>query len=131
MPKNKDSSPTDGHNSPRRTRRGRPPKKGKIHSHKFDEKADSLLWDRLRNLNFKGLRFKHNFLLDHYRTNFLCHSERLAIEVRDTREMKEKELPRWDTKEIGSLELRILRFSNKEVLNEIDKVEEIIRDAIE
>ena len=43
--------------------------------------AETLLWSRLRNRQFRNLKFRRQVPLGHYIVDFYCHELRLVIEL--------------------------------------------------
>ena len=86
--------------------------------------AEDLLWHHLRNRALAGLKFRRQQAMGPYILDFYCHKRGLAIEVdggqhfEPEQEARDQERSRW----LESAGLRVLRFSNSEVLNRTDLV---------
>jgi very-short-patch-repair endonuclease len=90
--------------------------------------AEKVLWKCLRNRKLNGLKFRRQHPLDIFIADFYCHEKKLIIEldggIHDTLEQKEYDEGRsFELKEKG---FQILRFKNKEVLNNIEDVVQTI-----
>lgn len=86
-------------------------------------RSEEELWSRLRD-NQLGVRFRRQHPVFKYVVYFYCHSHRLAVEVDGTIHnvnwVKENDLAR--SEDLKSLGIKVLRFSNSEVTNEIENV---------
>jgi very-short-patch-repair endonuclease len=86
--------------------------------------AESCLWSKLRNRQLHGFKFRRQHQFGNYITDFYCHEAQLVIEcdglVHDTNEAWQHDQTR-DAYMIGQ-GLRVLRFSNDEVLNDTEAV---------
>ena len=89
-----------------------------------ETQAESYLWDKLRNRQIQGFKFRRQHQFGNYIADFYCHEAQLVIEcdglVHDTNEAWQHDQTR-DAYMIGQ-GLRVLRFSNEEVLNNIEVV---------
>ena len=88
------------------------------------------LWERLSKNQIEGLKFRRQHPILFYIADFYCHALHLIIEIdggyHDTIEQKVKDDER--TEHLKSNGITLIRFSNEEVLNNMDGViEEIIR----
>ena len=86
--------------------------------------AEILLWDKLRNRKLSGLKFRRQQHLEGYILDFYCHEVRLGIEV-DGKYHEEKEQKEFDeqrTQYLNEFGIEVIRFTNEEVLNNIDNV---------
>jgi len=86
--------------------------------------AELRLWSRLRHRQLKGLRFLRQRPIGSYIVDFYCPDVKLVVEVDGgqhyTKEMEKKDQVRENY--LWSLELRILRFNNLDVLKNTDGV---------
>ncbi|MCH7640363.1 MAG: endonuclease domain-containing protein [Bacteroidetes bacterium] len=91
---------------------------------------ERLLWSRLRRKQL-GIRFLRQRPVGDYVVDFLCPDAALVIEVdgRSHEGQFERDVIRQQF--IESQDLHILRFTNDEVLKEIDAVETRIADWLE
>ncbi|QED39088.1 endonuclease domain-containing protein [Antarcticibacterium arcticum] len=92
---------------------------------------EKLLWNRLKN-NSWGYKFRRQHPLHIFIVDFYCHSLKLVIEVdggyheSPAQKLKDKER----SEIIEFQDLTILRFSNEEVINRIEKVLVAIEEII-
>ncbi len=103
------------------------------HLRKFETNAEKLLWKELRKRKLNGVKFRRQHPLDSYIADFYCHEKRLVIEldgsIHNAGENKQYDDARSnDLNELGN---RIIRFSNDEVEEGLEKVLEKIREALD
>ena len=86
--------------------------------------AERLLWQQLRNRKFHGLKFRRQHPVSDFIADFYCHECNLIVELdgeyHNTSEQQQHDDGR--TYELKALDLKIIRFTNREVLEEIDSV---------
>ncbi|SMO35468.1 Very-short-patch-repair endonuclease [Saccharicrinis carchari] len=91
--------------------------------------AEKLLWDKLRNKQLAGLRFKSQHPMDIFIADFYCHQLMLVIEldggVHNTLEQQEYDKGR--TAELEAFGIKVIRFTNRQVINDLDNVLDKIR----
>ncbi|HNX01203.1 MAG TPA: endonuclease domain-containing protein [Candidatus Cloacimonadota bacterium] len=95
--------------------------------------AERKLWSRLRNKRLLGLKFYRQSGFGHYIADFYCPEKLLVIEV-DGSQHFEKEKAEYDTQRTAFFkehDIRVLRFTNYNVLTNLDGVMEYIRIFIE
>ena len=92
-------------------------------------KAEKIIWHELRRNNAKGYYFRRQHPIAWYIADFYCHKAKLVIELdgesHDTEEMKEHD--EWRNGVMENLEIKVLRFKNEQVFDELDKVIEEIK----
>ncbi len=86
--------------------------------------AEKKLWEYLKRKRMGGFKFRRQHPVGRYIVDFYCHAQKLVIEIDgDYHNVK---LQEWeDTERSKNLEewgLRIIRFSNQEVLDQIEQV---------
>ncbi len=92
---------------------------------------EQLLWEKLKDKKLLGLRFRPQHPMDIFIADFYCHALKLVIEVdggihksetqREYDLGREGELEKWD--------IKVIRFTNEEVENNIDYVINIIEKS--
>ena len=86
--------------------------------------AEKILWEKLRNNQIKGLKFRRQHPINLYIVDFYCHKLKLIIELdgdyHSLREQVSKDIER--TEALSLMGLEVIRFKNDEVLNDIDSV---------
>jgi len=95
-------------------------------------KAEKKLWQELRNRDLFKARWKAQHPIDIFVVDFYCHKYKLVIEVDGDIHLKEEIRERDDGREhdIEKLGISILRFTNKEIFENIESVKERILDEI-
>ncbi|HET9451716.1 MAG TPA: endonuclease domain-containing protein [Aggregicoccus sp.] len=86
--------------------------------------AEQLLWRLLRSRQIAGAKFRRQHALGPYILDFLCAEQRLAVEL-DGDQHAQPEQAGHDAERTRFLErhgLRVLRFSNREVLQDTEVV---------
>ena len=89
--------------------------------------AERLLWEKLRN-NQLGVRFKPQHPIEHFIADFYCHSVKLVVELDGVIHEQQKEYDIGREAEMGKCGIRVIRFKNHEVLENVDSVVERIRE---
>jgi very-short-patch-repair endonuclease len=87
-------------------------------------KAEKKIWNELKNKNLFKVRFRRQHPVDIFVVDFYCHELKLAIEIDGSIHL-EKEVSEYDagrTNDIEKFGIKILRFTNDEVLNDINEV---------
>ena len=86
--------------------------------------VEKILWRHLRNRRLNGFKFRRQHPIDIFIADFYCHERKLIIEldggIHDTEEQHEYDLGR--TFELQGKGFKIIRYSNEEVINDIEKV---------
>ncbi len=86
--------------------------------------AEDMLWNLLRRKQIEGIKFFRQFGVGLYVLDFYAPKKRLCIEA-DGEYHSAPEQKRYDeerTKELNALQIRVIRFSNKELLKDMDGV---------
>ena len=86
--------------------------------------AESILWQKLRNKKLNGLKFRRQHPIAGFIADFYCFESGLIIEIdgciHELSYYHEHDDGR--TNVLESLGIKVIRFSNEEVLNNIEKV---------
>jgi len=88
--------------------------------------AEKHLWLRL-NKNQLGVRFKAQHPIDIFIVDFYCHKYKLVVEVDGDIHSFQKDYDEGRTAELERFDLKIIRFTNQEILNNIEKVVDEIK----
>jgi very-short-patch-repair endonuclease len=94
--------------------------------------SEQLLWSRLRRKQILGVQFYRQKPLGHFVVDFYAPSARLVIEVDGSQHFtaEQKAYDQQRTTYLRSQGLRVLRFTNHEVLQETEAVAEAIYRAV-
>ena len=93
--------------------------------------AESLLWNHLR-LNDWGLRFKRQHIIGDYIADFVCLSHKLIVELDGgyhqlaCQQISDAQRTQW----LEAMGYRVIRFTNQELFNDINKVLESIEENL-
>ena len=90
--------------------------------------AEVFIWYLLRDHRFCGFKFRRQFPIAGYILDFYCHTAKLAIEL-DGGGHNDEEQRRYDqerTKVLEEAGIRVVRFWNHDVLNDLESVLEAI-----
>ncbi len=94
--------------------------------------CEQLLWQRLRNRQLGGFKFRRQYPLPPYVLDFYCAELHLAVELDGGQHFGDEALRRDSERSryLGIYGIRVLRFSNREVLAQTPEVlAEILRQA--
>jgi very-short-patch-repair endonuclease len=92
--------------------------------------SEAILWEQLRDRRLEGLKFcrqppieieidgKEQFIV----ADFFCHDSRLVIEVDGSSHQGRQTQDKARTKALEALGLQVMRFTNAEVLHNLDTV---------
>jgi len=89
--------------------------------------AEQRIWYYLRGHRFQGLKFRRQKPVGNYIVDFICHEEKLIIEIDGGQHQENTE---YDARRDAWLKKQgctVLRFWNNEVLEQIEGVLETIR----
>lgn len=91
--------------------------------------AEKALWEAIRLKKLDGFRFRNQHAIGAYVVDFYCHEAKLAIEVDGEyhEETNQKEYDTERTKLIEASGVKIIRFTNQEVLTNLETVLETIK----
>lgn len=94
--------------------------------------AEILLWSKIRGKQIKRVQFYRQKPIGNYIADFYCPKAKLIIEIDGSQHYEEKgvEKDKIRDKYFESLELKILRFTNLDVLKNINGVLEKIYEKI-
>jgi very-short-patch-repair endonuclease len=104
---------------------------------KCETEAETILWKRLNRNQILGLQFRRQHPIDRFIADFYCAKIKLVVEV----DGSIHELPENLDYDIGRSEIMndfgitVIRFSNEQIINEIDttikKIEKIIKKLMQ
>ncbi len=91
--------------------------------------AERILWNRLRNRQLKGFKFRCQHPIDRFIADFYCHEKKLIVEVDGQIHQFQKEYDEGRTAELNRLGISVIRFSNEAVQNNLRQVCKEILEA--
>ena len=83
---------------------------------------EEMLWERISNKKFKGLKFRRQFPIGRYIVDFYNHLNKLIVEIDGSIHNSQKEYDKNRDKYLESSGYTILRISNNEIETNIDGV---------
>ena len=87
--------------------------------------VERVLWRRLRSNQLLGWHFRRQQVIAGYIADFYCHSAGLAVEIDgDTHDDPDRDAAR--DRVLAQRRVRVIRFTNQQVLHEMDSVLEVI-----
>ena len=91
--------------------------------------AECKLWNRLKQKQLVGRKFRRQNSVGDYILNFYCPAEKLCIELDGAYHFTstQRQLDELRTEYLNSLNITVLRFNNEEVLENIEAVLEAIK----
>ena len=90
--------------------------------------AEKLLWDRLRGSRLNGAKFRRQVPFDRYVLDFHCHAAKLAVELDGKQHEWFSDYDAARTEVLERLGVRVVRFTNEEVRDDLDGVLARIRE---
>jgi len=85
---------------------------------------EALLWSKLRAKQFNNFKFRRQYGIGHFVLDFYCSKKRLAIEI-DGESHFNKNSIKYDKEreeKIKSNNIKIIRFTNKEIMENLEGV---------
>ncbi len=94
--------------------------------------AEKILWEYLSNNKIDGFRFKSQHPISRFIADFYCHKAKLVIEIDGGYHLSkaQKELDKGREAEFENFGLRIIRFNNSQVEEDIGFVINEIKKAL-
>ena len=94
--------------------------------------AEKRLWDRLRNKRLRNLKFSRQYGIGQYIADFYCSKVKLVIEVDGEQHSSQEGMAYDEERErfFTALGIKTLRFSNRNVLANIESVINKIQSEI-
>ena len=93
--------------------------------------AEAHLWQRLRNRRVQGAKFRRQHAIGRFIVDFYCVEVRLIVEVDGAIHEYTSEEDAIRQEYLESLGLRVLRFSNGQVMQQTDAVAERIGEVLQ
>jgi very-short-patch-repair endonuclease len=86
--------------------------------------AERVLWKQLKNFRKEGFVFRRQHPIDIFIADFYCHKIKLVVEVDGDIHYNEENI-RYDDSRSGEIEkygIKVIRFNNEKILNNISSV---------
>lgn len=84
--------------------------------------AEKILWKRLKGKQLRGYDFHRQKPIENFIADFYCYALRLIIEVDGSSHNEKMEYDEMRSERIRNLGFQVIRFTNNDVLNNIDGV---------
>jgi very-short-patch-repair endonuclease len=88
-------------------------------------KSEKLLWEQLKSKQICGLRFRRQHPIAFFIADFYCHEAKLVIELDGEIHNQQREYDDGRSAEMEKYFIKVKRFTNSEIENNI---EEVIKD---
>jgi very-short-patch-repair endonuclease len=85
-------------------------------------RAEDILWRSLRGSRFEGAKFRRQVPIDRYVVDFYCHAAKLVVELDGKQHEWFADYDSGRTEILERLGIRVIRFTNDEVCNDVDAV---------
>jgi very-short-patch-repair endonuclease len=94
--------------------------------------AERLLWSRVRRKQLQGYQFYRQKIIDNYIVDFYCPKAQLVIEIDGGQHYDDAEIKKDDVRNdyMREQRLRVLRFSDRDVFDNLDGVIERINENL-
>jgi len=93
--------------------------------------AEKRLWSKLRTNRLNNWHFRRQQIIDGFIVDFYCHRAGLIIEVDGPIHKKQVIEDNERTRIFEDRGLKILRFTNKQIMKELNKVIDVILEKLE
>ncbi len=95
-----------------------------------ETRAEKLLWHQLRRKRVGHLRFRRQYRLERYIVDFVCLPKRLVIEIDGPTHEQTAAGDEARTRWLQAFGYRVMRFSNDDVLRDLEGVVRTIERAV-
>jgi very-short-patch-repair endonuclease len=92
--------------------------------------CEKLLWEKLKQKQICRLRFRRQHPIVFFIADFYCHEARLVIEIDGDIHIQQREHDDGRSAEMEKNSIKVIRFTNSEVENNIEEVIKIIENEI-
>ena len=92
--------------------------------------AEDILWRRLRGSRFHGAKFRRQVPFDRYVVDFYCRAAKLVVELDGKQHEWCSDYDAGRSEVLHRLGVRVVRFTNEEVCDDLDLVLARIRDEL-
>jgi very-short-patch-repair endonuclease len=98
--------------------------------HKQQTRPEDALWQRLRGSRFHGAKFRGQVPFDRFVVDFYCHAAKLVVELDGQQHQWFSDYAAERSEVLEQLGVCVMRFSNEEVLGDLDSVLARIRAGL-
>ncbi|HEV3051439.1 MAG TPA: endonuclease domain-containing protein [Longimicrobium sp.] len=93
--------------------------------------AESVLWSALRRHQLSGFAFRRQHPVDRFILDFYCPRKKLCVELDGCSHDGKEILDQARTEALATLNIRVIRFRNEEVLKDLPSVLRRIKAALD
>ena len=83
---------------------------------------EGILWERLKGKQICNTRFRRQHPINRFIADFYCHAAKLVVELDGGIHFQQKEYDEERTGILKEFGIEVIRFSNSQILNDIDNV---------
>jgi very-short-patch-repair endonuclease len=92
---------------------------------------EKLLWEKLKSKQICGVRFRRQHPIDFFIADFYCHEAKLVVEIDGEIHNQQTEYDDGRTAEMERYFIKVIRFTNSEIEDNIKNVVKIIESEVE
>jgi very-short-patch-repair endonuclease len=89
---------------------------------KHPTRAEDILWRSLRGSRFEGAKFRRQVPFDRHVVDFCCYAAKLVVELDGKQHEWLADYDAGRTEILDRLGIRVIRFTNQEVCDDLDSV---------
>ncbi|MFN8210008.1 MAG: DUF559 domain-containing protein [Bacteroidales bacterium] len=93
-------------------------------------KTESIVWEKLNRKQICNVRFRRQHPIDIFIADFYCHSAKLVIEIDGEIHNFQRQYDIGRTAEMNKYDILVIRFTDEEVLLDIDRVIDEIKQVV-
>jgi very-short-patch-repair endonuclease len=83
---------------------------------------ETLLWSRLRDRRCQGLKFRRQVAIESFIADFYCAAAKLVVELDGDTHEHQRDYDAQRTLRLAELGLQVARYTNDDVLDDVDAV---------
>ena len=92
--------------------------------------SEKILWQKLKNKQIGGFRFRRQHPIYRYVLDFYCFEKMLAIEIDGNAHIGKEEYDEYRDDFLKTIGIKTLRFNDNEVINDMKTVLKKIKEAL-
>ena len=96
----------------------------------FPTRAEALLWEELRRKQLAGYKFRRQHIIYLFIVDFYCPKAKLIIEIDGEIHLTQTDYDQFREDTLTAMGYMVLRFSNEQVMGEMSKVLDEIREKL-
>jgi very-short-patch-repair endonuclease len=85
-------------------------------------RSEEILWERLRSSRFHGAKFRRQVPFGRFVVDFYCHAAKLVVDLDGKQHEWFSDYDAGRTEVLERLGVRVIRFTNAEVCDDLDSV---------